>query len=330
MKVVVLMGGVSSEREVSLVSGRAVAEALREKGHEVMEKDLREELDTTRTGPSADGNRALAEFVVDPAVAACDVVFIALHGGAGEDGTVQAIFDLTGKPYTGSGMLSSALCMDKILSKRVFEQAGIPTPGWRGVERADVSSVRTAIAELGGLPVVTKPRNQGSTVGVSIIKEESGITSAVEESLKYSSDILVEAYVPGREITVGLLGTRALPVVEIAPQSGFYDYECKYTKGKSKYIVPAEIPQALAEEAQRIALTAYRVTGCRDFSRVDFRLSPEGKIGCLEVNTIPGMTGTSLVPMAARAAGLDFPGLVDEICRLALSRRRVTAAARTG
>jgi len=321
MRIAVLMGGVSSEREVSLASGREVARALREVGHQVTEIDVKDELDASHAGPASSNNKALINFVSSPDIASSEIVFVAMHGGAGEDGTVQALLDIMGKPYTGSGMLASALAMDKVLAKRVFEQAGIRTPAWRSVERATVKSVEAAILNLGGLPIVTKPRNQGSTIGISIVKEESQVESAVKSALKYSSDVLVEKYITGREITVGILGDSALPVIEVAPEKGFYDYECKYTRGKSKYIVPARIAENKSKEAQDLALDAYRVLGCQDFARVDFRLSHEGELQCLEVNTIPGMTGTSLVPMAARAGGRPFPQLVDEICRLALSRR---------
>jgi D-alanine-D-alanine ligase len=329
MRIAVLMGGVSSEREVSLASGKEVARALREVGHEVAEIDVKDELDTSHLSSSSGNNKALIDFVSNPAVVSSEIVFIALHGGAGEDGTVQALLDIMRKPYTGSGMLASALSMDKVLSKRIFEQSGIPTPDWRSVENADSNSIDAAVSSMGGLPVVTKPRNQGSTIGISIVKEVAQVAPAVESALKYSSDILVEKYIVGRELTVGILGDGALPVIEVAPEKGFYDYECKYTRGKSKYIVPAKIAASKSQEAQELALKAYRVLGCEDFARVDFRLSHEGQLQCLEVNTIPGMTGTSLVPMAARASGQAFPQLVDKICRLALSRRGIEIPART-
>jgi D-alanine-D-alanine ligase len=335
MKILVLMGGTSSEREVSLVSGAEVARALREKGHQVVEMDVKEELDPSGFGCDCNGpgkkasvaertraGRSLVEFVTNHDVESCDLVVVALHGGTGENGTVQALLDIMGKSYTGSGMLSSALAMDKFLSKRVFEQAGVSTPAWCGIERADPKSVQDAVSCLGGLPVVTKPRDQGSTVGISIIREQSELGPAIDAALRFSPDILVEKYVPGREITVGILGDKPLPVVEIIPETGFYNYECKYTKGKSKYVAPAEISESVARETQEMALRAHTVLGCADFSRVDFRLPHEGKPQCLEVNTIPGMTGTSLVPMAAHAIGVAFPELVDEICRLAVARRR--------
>jgi D-alanine-D-alanine ligase len=323
MRIAVLMGGASSEREVSLASGREVARALKAVGHQVVEIDVKDELDTSHSSSPSGNNKALVNFVSNPDIASSEIVFIALHGGAGEDGTVQVLLDVMGKPYTGSGMLASALAMDKFISKRMFEHAGIPTPDWRSVENADLKKVEAAVSELGGLPIVTKPKNQGSTIGVSIIKEETQVASAVESALKYSPDVLVEKYIVGREITVGILGNKALPVIEVAPEKGFYDYECKYTRGRSKYIVPAKIAESKSREAQDLALKAYHVLGCQDFARVDFRLSHDGQLQCLEVNTIPGMTGTSLVPMAARASGTEFPRLVDEICRLALSRRGI-------
>ncbi|KPJ59419.1 MAG: hypothetical protein AMJ46_11385 [Latescibacteria bacterium DG_63] len=327
MKIVVLVGGLSSEREVSLASGKAISKGLTEKGHVVVEIDLKDTLDVSVAGARPGRNPGLAEFVSNSDVASGELFFVALHGGAGEDGTVQALLDIMGKPYTGSGMFASALCMDKIQSKRIFEHAGIPTPAWRVVGRSHVEGVEAAMSDLGGLPVVTKPRNQGSTIGVSIITEKKQVVPAVEEALKYSREILVEEYIDGREITVAILGDRPLPVVEIVPESGFYDYESKYTKGRSNYIVPAEIPDSVAEETRSVAMRAYRLTGCEDFGRVDFRLSAEGKPYCLEVNTIPGMTGTSLVPMAARADGMEFPELLDEICRLAVGRRKAVTKA---
>ncbi|UCF78472.1 MAG: D-alanine--D-alanine ligase [Candidatus Eiseniibacteriota bacterium] len=322
MKIIVLMGGVSSEREVSLASGKEISKGLRTRGHEIVEVDLKDALDVSASAERSGPNNGLADFVSNPDVASAEVVFIAMHGGAGEDGTVQALLDVMGKPYTGSGMLSSALCLDKIQSKRLFERAGIPTPAWRAVGRERVEGVTEAIAALGGFPVVTKPRNQGSTIGVSIVLEKEQVALAVAEALKYSEDILVEKYIEGREMTVAVLGERPLPVIEIAPETGFYDYERKYTKGKSEYIVPAQMPEGLSKEIQAIAINAYRLLGCEDFGRVDFRLSHGGEPYCLEVNTIPGMTGTSLVPMGARAVGIEFPELLEEICRLALCRRR--------
>jgi D-alanine-D-alanine ligase len=376
MKIVVLKGGASSEREVSLVSGADVARALREKGHSVAEIDVKDELDPLpsgrcpetraeespgegrdesfgqractsagqsagrgpRAGPSQDTvrspekgagkNEGLLQFVSSAEISSCDVVFIALHGGTGENGTVQALLDLMRVPYTGSGMLGSALAMDKFLTKLAFEQAGIPTPEWRAIESADLRRVERAVSELGGPPVVTKPKDQGSTIGISIVNDMSQVRAAVDSALQYSPDILVEKYIAGKELTVGILGDRALPVVEIAPETGFYSYDCKYTKGKSSYMVPAEIDGDSAREAQENALQAFRVLGCADFSRVDFRLPDSGRPQCLEVNTVPGMTGTSLVPMAAKAVGIDFPSLVEEICRLTLARRGVIAAAK--
>jgi len=343
MRIVVLKGGASSEREVSLVSGAEVARALREKGHGVSEIDVADELEAFSpksaaagvgravsggAGASGGRNPGLVRFVSNSDVSSCDVVFIALHGGTGENGTVQALLDLMRVPYTGSGMLGSALAMDKFLTKLMFERFGIPTPAWRALENAGLAAVERAVSELGGPPVVTKPRDQGSTIGISVVDDLKQLKDAVDSSLKYSPDVLVEKYVPGRELTVGILGDRALPVLEIAPETGFYSYDCKYTKGRSKYTVPAEIDARTAADAQKCALEAFRVLGCADFSRVDFRLPPDGRPQCLEVNTVPGMTGTSLVPMAAGAVGIDFPSLVDEICRLALARRGAVAAAR--
>jgi D-alanine-D-alanine ligase len=356
MKIVVLKGGASSEREVSLVSGAEVARALRENGHSVSEIDVGDELESlpranqdrggqgpgsgpperARQGTPRDigstggRNEGLLRFVSNKEILTCDVVFIALHGGTGENGTVQALLDLMRVPYTGSGMLGSALAMDKFLTKLVFEQAGIPTPEWRAVESADLRKVAKAVSDLGGPPVVTKPRDQGSTIGISVVDDVSQVAPAVDCALQYSPDILVERYIAGREITVGVLGDTALPVIEIAPETGFYSYDCKYTKGKSAYVVPADIDEARAKQARELALQAFHVLRCADFSRVDFRLPDRGKPQCLELNTVPGMTGTSLVPMAAKAVGLNFASLLEEICRLALTRRGIVVSARQG
>lgn len=310
MKILVLLGGSSAEREVSLSSGGRVAAALRERGHTVTEAD-----------PHGD---ALA---VLPAARAADVVWMALHGGAGEDGTIQAMFDLAGVVYSGSGHLGSALAMDKDLSKHLFRAAGVPTADWRMVTPAMPSAMWRAekfatetFATLGN-PVVVKPSKQGSTVGLSIVKAPGDLAAAIDEAFRYDDEVMLEGFVPGRELTVGVLGEVALPVGEIIPKHEIYDYECKYVPGMAEEIFPAEIPDAVRDEAQRLSLVAcaaLKVSGC---ARVDYRLHPDGTLYCLEVNTLPGMTGTSLVPQAAMAAGISFPELCERIALDAVRAR---------
>ena len=306
----VLRGGSSSEREVSLSSGGRVATALLERGHDVSEAD-----------PSPD---PLA--IVDAARAA-DVVWMALHGGAGEDGTIQALFDLAGVTYTGSGHLGSALAMDKDLSKHLFRAAGVPTADWEMVTATTAESVwrdgafAARVMKALGSPIVVKPSKQGSTVGLSVVKAAAGLAPAIAEAFRHDDEVMLERYVPGRELTVGVLGGVALPVGEIIPKHEIYDYECKYVAGMAEEIFPAEIPDAVAAEAQRFSLLAceaLKVSGC---VRVDYRLHPDGGLFCLEANTLPGMTGTSLVPQAALAAGITFPELCERIALDAVRTR---------
>jgi D-alanine-D-alanine ligase len=301
VKILVLLGGSSAEREVSLSSGSRVAAALRTRGHTVMEAD-----------PHPD------PFAVLPAAKAADVTWLALHGGAGEDGTIQALLDLAGVRYTGSGVLGSALAMDKDLSKRLFRAAGVPTAEWRMLDRAAAPAwrepgyARETFAALGA-KVVVKPSKQGSTVGLSIIDQPSALADAVALAFQHDDEVMLEAFVPGRELTVAVLGGAALPVGEIIPKHDIYDYECKYTPGMAEELFPAPIPEPVRDEVQRLALLAYGALKLRGCARVDFRLDPTGGLFCLEANTLPGMTGTSLVPQAAQVAGIDFPELCERI-----------------
>jgi D-alanine-D-alanine ligase len=251
-----------------------------------------------------------------------EVVFIALHGGAGEDGTIQALLDLAGRPYTGSGVLASALAMDKAMAKRIFEHEGIPTPRWQLVRRTDRNPVIDAAA-LGGWPIVVKPNREGSTVGLTIVSREDDLPEALDLSFEYGDETLIEEFVPGRELTVAVMGEEALPIVEIRPLGGHYDYESKYTAGKSEYFCPADLPEPLAAQIRDYGLRAARALGCRGVSRTDFRLTPAGEVSCLEVNTIPGMTPTSLVPMAAKARGMSYDQLVERMLALALDDWRM-------
>ena len=336
MRVAVLMGGRSSEREISLRTGRGIAQALRNLGHETLSIDAADGRllpagDEEKGAPPLTAIEPTAETAIarPETLARADVVFIALHGSIGENGTLQALLDLTGRPYTGSGLLASAVAMHKAMSKRVFESAGIPTPAWQLLP-ADAAPPDVEVARLGGFPLVVKPNEEGSSVGLTIVTEAVGLAQALRDAAPYG-EILVERYVEGRELTVSLLGDQILPIVEIRPKSGLYDYHSKYTKGASEYFCPADLPPPLAERVGRLGLEAARVLGCRGVSRVDFRLDGDDEPWCLEVNTIPGMTPTSLVPMAAKAIGMSYDQLVGRMLDLAVedARRRAGVTART-
>jgi D-alanine-D-alanine ligase len=351
VKIAVLYGGTSAERDVSLVSGRAVGLALAERGHDVLLVDpaegdtpigAREAAAAAVISPDPPAVRhetgSAIEAVRGKAVQDADVVFIMLHGGTGEDGTIQGLLELAGKRYTGSGVLSSALAMDKRAAKLAMKEAYVPTPPWRVVTfdyelqlaarggsptmPGDVApdDAAGAVEELGGYPIVVKPNDQGSTVGLTVVKKKEQLAPAIKLAGEYSRHVLVEAYIPGRELTVAVLGGEALPVVEIAPKSGIYDYESKYTSGMSVYTCPAEIPETLSDQLKALSLAAYSALGCEGYARIDYRLSPAGKPFCLEANTAPGMTELSLVPMAAAAVGIGFGELVERIAEIALGK----------
>ncbi|MDD3642255.1 MAG: D-alanine--D-alanine ligase [Candidatus Krumholzibacteria bacterium] len=343
LKVTVLMGGDSPERDVSLVSGQAVVEALRRRGHDVCSVDpalpAEEQTDSCRAvigelpageiPPLPPGRRF--DWLRLPRMLEADVAFIGLHGGAGEDGRVQALLETAGIPYTGTGVLGSALAMNKDRAKVLFRDAGVQTAPHlilASDEVRDVRLVRERIETGIGFPVVLKPNCQGSSVGFSYVPEAAGLGAALEQALAYDDRIIVERYIPGREITAALLDGEALPLVEIVPEGGFYDYRRKYTKGSSRYEAPADLPAPVADRIRREAVLAWRALGCRDYARADFRLSDGGEPYCLEVNTLPGMTELSLVPMAAARAGIPFDELVERICMMSLARRRAGAARR--
>lgn len=323
MKVAVLMGGRSSEREVSLRTGRGIAQALRTLGHTVVAVDAA----NGRVLPAGDEERAaLPTAALEPAgevalarpetLADADVVLIALHGAAGENGTLQALLDLAGKVYTGSGMLASALAMNKAMAKRLFVHEGVPTPRWQLLP-AEAGAGRVDVEALGGFPLVVKPNEEGSSVGLTVVERPERLAEALRLAGGFG-EILVEEFVPGRELTVALLGEEALPIVEIRPKGGLYDYESKYTAGRSEYFCPADLPLDLAEAIRDLGRRAARVLGCRGVSRVDLRLDSRDVAQCLEVNTVPGMTPTSLVPMAARAAGFGYEQVVQRMLDLAV------------
>jgi D-alanine-D-alanine ligase len=335
MNIAVLLGGISPERNVSFASGKAIAEALMAAGHTVRLIDPArgadceisiEEISLTMDREVTDeellsfqpGN--LLACVNSAAFDGIDIVFLALHGRYGEDGYIQSLLDLRGIRYTGSKMASSALAMDKIMSKRLMHSVGIPTPEWTvaGPEQADdyafLEEVRNEIRGK----LVVKPNDQGSTVGVTIVENGNldDIRIAIHEALRYSSLALIEKFIAGREVTVGVLGGEALPVVEIIPHDGFYDYQHKYSKGHTEYQCPADILEHDTEFLQNLAATAHHVLGCTAYSRVDFRIDEDGSPFCLEVNTLPGMTSQSLLPKAAAAAEIDFTALCEKIIEL--------------
>ena len=338
MKVALLMGGRSSEREISLRTGRGIAQALRNLGHQVTSVDaangrLLPAGEEERAALPAEQVRALpattaAMMTSSQAIAEAEVVLIALHGGEGEDGTIQALLELSGRPYTGSGVMASALAMNKAMSKRIFEHEGIPTPEWQLI-RAGEPMPTLDVSKLGGYPLVVKPNAEGSTVGLTVVTGEEELPAAIQEAGRHGFEILIERFIPGRELTVALLGDEALPIVEIRSRHGHYDYEAKYTSGMSEYFCPADLPAPLAQKISELGVRASRALDCRGVTRVDFRLSPQNEPYCLEVNTIPGMTPTSLVPMAARARGISYDQVVQRMIDLALDEHRRRRGVRT-
>jgi D-alanine-D-alanine ligase len=332
LRIAVLMGGTSSERDVSLASGIRITEALRKQGHDVVAVDT-----VAGVLSAADEQKLLAGGVVKTAppdtkalvrmntamqgtlkaLPQADVLFLALHGGQGEDGTLQALLDLTGVPYTGSGHMASALAMDKDLSKHLFRAAGVLTADWL-MAPATVEEVRTAL----GFPVIVKPSKQGSTVGLSIVKKPEELQPAIDEAFVHDDEVMIEQFIAGRELTVGILGDVALPVGEIIAKHEIYDYECKYTPGMAVEEFPARLTDEETRTVQDLAKRAFDALKLRGYARIDFRMATDGKFFCLEANTLPGMTQTSLIPQAAAAAGISFPELCDRIVQLALEERQ--------
>ena len=337
MKVTVLLGGDSPERDVSLASGAGIVKALRARGHETHVVDpalppgVNAERPAARIGERPPGDLAplpleeVFAWLNAAPVRSADVIFVALHGGKGEDGTIQALLEAAGLVYTGSGILGSALAMNKDRSKALFREAGVQTAPHLLVDASSGrsrSEAGVAIGKALGFPVIVKPNTQGSSVGFSFVGEPGGLEAALASAACFGGDCIVERYIPGRELTAAILGGEALPLVEIIPEGGFYDYKRKYTKGTSRYVAPAELEARIADRVRREASLAYDALACRDYARVDFRLSPEGEPYCLEVNTLPGMTELSLVPMAAKAVGIGFEDLVERICAMALGRKK--------
>ena len=295
-KIAVLMGGPSSEREVSLSSGKAMFAACAALGYDAIsvefENDILSHLDTLKS---------------------VDIVLIALHGGIGENGRIQGMFESLGIRYTGSDALSSAICMDKHISKLLAEDIGIATPRWKRIRKG-----KFIYKNEFDYPFVVKPNSEGSTIGLTIVHNENDYDSAVEEAFKYDDEILIEEFISGKEITVSIVGEDVLPIIEIRPEHGLYDYECKYTKGLTEYICPAELNKDLTKRIKQTAFEVYKLLKCRHYGRVDLRLDNNNQHWFLELNTLPGMTDTSLVPKAAKAAGISFEQLIGNIIKQSL------------
>ncbi|MBW3623555.1 MAG: D-alanine--D-alanine ligase [Armatimonadetes bacterium] len=343
LKVAVLMGGRSEEREISLKTGTGIIHALDPERYEAVALDTGGTeapiLNSNGSGespspnaqhPTPDAQHPTPNTSVQPQGTLLnavlqkqshpDVVFMALHGKYGEDGTVQGMLELLNVPYTGSGVLTSALAMNKAMTKRLFKSEGIPTPPFIVLDDPEKAPY---VADYFALPIVVKPNQQGSSFGMTIVQEKEGLKPAVELALKYDGEALLEKYIRGTEITVAVLGNRdpkTLPVIEIAPKRDFYDFEAKYTPGHTEFHIPARIDPQQAKLAADYALRAHKLLGCRGVSRVDMIMDTEG-IWVLEVNTIPGMTATSLVPKAAAAAGITYSQLCDRLIELALEDR---------
>lgn len=333
MKIAVLFGGTSEERDVSIASAAQIVPALRGLGHEVFAVDTaagrltpadERKLLETGVAPEPPSTAEIATvrgraITLSPAAfdtGAVDVVFLALHGGAGEDGRIQAVLDLAGMAYTGSNHIASAAAMDKDLTKRLFRSVDVPTPDWL-MAPAPAEEVERRL----GWPVVVKPNKQGSTVGLSVVRNPSQLTAAVESARSYDTEVMIEKFVPGREFTVGILDAIALPVGEIIAPGEVFDYQSKYQAGGAREVFPAEIPTAESALMQEYALRAHSVLKLGAYSRVDFRRDDAGRPWCLEANSLPGMTATSLLPQAAKAAGIEFPELLERICRGAVKTR---------
>ena len=292
MKIGVLFGGASQEREVSLESGKAISIACKSLGHDVVELDPKNGIDSLFSD-------------IEP----LDLIFNGLHGGDGENGVIQGFLQSIGKRFTGSQNESSAICMDKRVSKALVHRKKILTPNWISIDKEEEIPMDHGIK----YPLIVKPNDQGSTIGLTVVKNNKELEGAVNFARKYTNIVLVEAFVSGREITVSIIGNKAYPIVEIIPSNDLYDYECKYTKGMTTYLCPADLTDELTLKIQNIALNIYKLLGCRHYSRVDFILDEELTPWFLEVNTLPGMTETSLIPKSVYAVGMDFKMLIKTI-----------------
>ncbi|UCD83345.1 MAG: D-alanine--D-alanine ligase [Deltaproteobacteria bacterium] len=303
-KIGVLMGGTSAEREVSLNSGRAILKALWDKGYQAIGLDAKKDI----------GLRLVKEGI--------NVAFIALHGRYGEDGSIQGLLEILRIPYTGSGILASALSMNKLASRQLFEIHNLPTPRYHLLQEEDANRFKSSDLPF-PLPAVVKPCGEGSSVGISIVSKSREWKAALEEAFRYDCEILIEQYIAGKEVHIGILQDRVLGGVEIVPKDKFYSYRAKYTKGQSDYILPPRLSPRILKKAERIALKAHKCLGCQGATRADLRVDPRGRPYLLEVNSLPGMTATSLLPKIARESGLNYNDLVERILQTASLKIRV-------
>jgi D-alanine-D-alanine ligase len=313
------MGGQSSEREVSLRTGQAVHQSLIRRGYDAVPIDVTDHLH---------------QDLKDQKVA---IAFLSLHGPGGEDGTIQGFLETIGMPYTGSGVRTSAVGMHKVITKTLLAAHDIPVPSGTVVQRGDMPSLAKILKSTKlKLPIVVKPASQGSTIGVTIVRHVKEWKDALTLAHRYDPDAMVEAYIPGHEVTVSILGgsagpSKVLPAVEIVAPDGFYDFSAKYQKGKTRYLCPAPLPAMVLREIGELGRRTYDILGCEGAARVDFRITPKGRPYVLEINTVPGMTETSLLPMAAAQAGIDYDSLVEWILQSAFDRAsRFTQAAKRG
>ena len=349
MKIVVLAGGNSTERDVSLISGTGVYKALKSRGHRVVlldvylgirgvdpmtvfdsDRDWSEGIRAiSADNPSLEDIKAMKcgerNFFGENVIAICeqaDIVFMALHGANGEDGRIQAAFDLMGIRYTGTDYLSSAICMDKAVTKKFFVGGGVPTPRSVTVYNSPATleeSVNKAV-ELIGFPLVVKACNGGSSVGVYIVSSKEETKDAIQKAFVYDNKILMEEFIKGRELTCGVIKGKALPVVEIAPVAGFYDYKNKYQAGSTVETCPANIGKEMTEKAQRVSELAYETLGLQTYARIDVMLKENGDVYCLEANTLPGMTPTSLLPQEAGVIGMNYEDLCEHIIQISMEK----------
>ena len=345
MNIILITGGPSAEREVSIATSKSILKALRESGHNVKVVDpvngnysvSEEEVFGDLISKNSPSLQKLDEIhkTSGKNILSCinsdifnniDLAFLGVHGKFGEDGMIQTLLELRGIPYTGSGIFASALAMDKDISKIIMNEAGIKTPASVKLNKnsdTKPEEINKQISEKIGYPCVVKPNDEGSTVGLTIIQpdvEDMQLQNALDLAFNYSDKVLIEKYIKGRELTVPVIGDEAYPVIEIRPKGGFYDYEHKYTKGMTEYFCPAEISDEIENKAKSDALKAHRALGCEVYSRVDFILDENNELYCLEVNTLPGMTDTSLVPKSATAYGMSFNNLINKIAELSLQK----------
>ncbi len=340
LNILVLAGGLSHEREISLASAEAIVNALKRlehnisvldtasgkslldnKGEYLLEKDNKS---LSKIAFKQSESLVLSEAIKTEPYNNSDLIFIALHGGAGEDGTIQALLDLVNMKYTGSNMMSSAMAMNKSIAKKLIENEKIPTPKYMLLShnKNDQKEQITTIEDSFSFPLIVKPNDAGSTVGLTMVKDNDLLSNAIETAYDLSYEVIVEEYIKGREITSSILDDEIYPLVEIVPSNEFYDYQCKYTKGKSEYICPAEIPDEITELIKDYGRRAYDALKCSGLARIDFILDENNIPWFLELNTLPGMTELSLAPMAAKEAGIDFDKLIDKICRSALKSQK--------